>query len=92
MFLFICAKKHRMVRAEMNETGDPHWVGGMGWKECGDGIKVQRMGKGRHALPTTPVVTVLSFGIMLIFYILKTKTNKKNKKRGEAYNGIQRNK
>lgn len=26
MFLFICAKKHRTVRAEINETGDPHWV------------------------------------------------------------------
>ena len=34
----------------MNETGDPHWVGGMGWKECGDGIKVQRMGKGRDVV------------------------------------------
>ena len=39
------------------------------------------MGKGRDALPTTPVVTVLSFGIMLMFYILKTKTNKKKTKR-----------
>lgn len=80
MFLFICAKKHRMATAEMNETGDPHWVGGMGWKECGDGIKVQRMRKRRDALLSTPVVTVLSFGIMLVFYILKTKTNKKPKR------------
>lgn len=68
-----------MVRAEINEIGDPHWVGGMGWKERGDGIKVQRMVKGRDALPSTPVVTVLSFGIMLMFYILKTKTNKQKR-------------
>lgn len=92
MFLFICAKKHRTVRAEISETGDPHWVRRMGWKECGDWIKVQRMGKGRDALLSTHVLTALSFGIMLLFYILKTKTNEKAKKRGEAYNGIQRNK
>lgn len=81
MFLFICAKKHRMMRAEVNEIGDPHWVGGVGWKECGDGIKVQRMGKGRDTLLSTPVVTVLSFGIMLMFYIPKTKNKNKQKKR-----------
>lgn len=50
------------------------------------------MGKGRDALLSTHVLTALSFGIMLLFYILKTKTNKKAKKRGEAYNEIQRNK
>ena len=38
------------------------------------------MGKRRDALLSTPVVTVLSFGIMLVFYILKTKTNKKPKR------------
>ena len=76
-------KKHSMERTEINETGDRHWVGRMGWKECRDGSRVQRMRKGRDALLSGPVGTVLSFGIILMFYILKTETNKqKTKNRG----------
>lgn len=36
-------KKHRMERSEINETGDAQPVGGMGWKEFGDGSEVQRI-------------------------------------------------
>lgn len=84
MHLFICVKEaHSMEGTEMNETGDRHWVGRMGWKECGDGSRVQRIGKGRDALLSGSVSRVLSFGIILMFYTLKTETNKqKTKNRG----------
>lgn len=67
-----------------------------GWEEWGGknvGIELRYReweGEGYFAEYTCSYSS--EFGIMLLFYILKTKTNKKAKKRGEAYNEIQRNK